>query len=59
MIYNNNKKLNWLLFDGPADALWVENLNTVLDESKILCLDNGRRIKIPENFKFIFEVSEI
>ena len=49
----------WIVFDGPIDPLWVENLNTVLDDNMLLCLASGERIKLRTEMKMLFEVSDL
>jgi dynein heavy chain, axonemal len=48
------------VFDGPVDTLWVENLNTVLDDNCMLCLPNGERLKLdPARMRVLFEVADL
>lgn len=54
-----SEEKTWVVFDGPVDAIWIENMNTVLDDNMTLCLANGQRIKLRAQMRMLFEVQDL
>jgi dynein heavy chain 1 len=63
MILANQKgeadKRHYIVFDGDVDPEWAENLNSVLDDNKLLTLPSGERLEIPPNVRIIIEVDSL
>lgn len=49
----------WIVLDGPVDTFWVESLNSMLDDTRTLCLANSERIALTKKIRVIFEVDSL
>jgi dynein heavy chain len=53
------KERKYIVFDGDVDAVWVENMNSVMDDNRLLTLPNGERIRLQAHSALLFEVGDL
>nr|CAD7197237.1 unnamed protein product [Timema douglasi] len=49
----------WIVLDGDIDPMWIESLNTVMDDNKILTLASNERIALTPSMRLLFEISSL
>ncbi|XP_040514464.1 cytoplasmic dynein 2 heavy chain 1 isoform X1 [Gallus gallus] len=50
---------SWIICDGDIDPEWIESLNSVLDDNRLLTMPSGERIQFGSNVNFIFETHNL
>nr|CCA15174.1 Cytoplasmic dynein 1 heavy chain 1 putative [Albugo laibachii Nc14] len=58
-VRGESDKRHWIIFDGDVDPEWAENLNSVLDDNRILTLPSGERLELPSNVWIIMETESL
>ncbi|CAF0885207.1 unnamed protein product, partial [Didymodactylos carnosus] len=49
----------WIVLDGDIDPMWIESLNTVMDDNKVLTLASNERIPLNPTMRLLFEISHL
>jgi len=49
----------WIVLDGDIDPMWIESLNTVMDDNKVLTLASNERIPLTPSMRLLFEISNL
>ncbi len=57
--YHSYQTSKWVVLDGDIDAVWIESMNTVMDDNKVLTLVSNERIPLSESMRMVFEINSL
>ena len=57
--YKTSQFYKWIILDGDVDPEWIESLNTVMDDNKVLTLVSQERIPLTPEMRLLLEVSHL
>ncbi|KAH8062602.1 dynein light chain binding protein [Aureococcus anophagefferens] len=57
--YAAHQTYKWVVLDGDIDAVWIESMNTVMDDNKVLTLVSNERIPLTESMRMVFEIHSL
>ncbi|CAH0551274.1 unnamed protein product [Brassicogethes aeneus] len=49
----------WIVLDGDIDPMWIESLNTLMDDNKVLTLASNERIALTHSMRLLFEIANL
>ena len=59
LAYMSGDGPKWIALDGDIDPMWIESLNTVMDDNKVLTLASNERIPLNKTMRLLFEISHL
>ncbi|GAB9467560.1 hypothetical protein Gpo141_00004900 [Globisporangium polare] len=57
--YSETQTAKWVVLDGDIDAVWIESMNTVMDDNKVLTLVSNERIPLTHSMRLVFEIASL
>merc|ERR1712159_622736 len=57
--YKGSHIHKWVVLDGDIDATWIESMNTVMDDNKVLTLVSNERIPLTPAMRMVFEIESL
>jgi len=57
--YHDYQTHKWVVLDGDIDAVWIESMNTVMDDNKVLTLVSNERVPLSPAMRMVFEINSL